>query len=56
MSDADTEAGETQCWLEFCEAEGFMAAEDAERLWQEYESLIASLVGIGAHADKWVIK
>ena len=56
MSDSETEAGETQTWLEFAKVEEFMTPEEAERLWQEYESLIATIVGISLNADKWVMK
>jgi len=56
MNGAESEAGETQCWLEFCHAEGYIDPDTFERLWNEYESLIGSIVGIIQHADKWIIK
>jgi four helix bundle protein len=55
LSDAETEAGETQVWLEFVAATWPELRSDAETLWEAYDSLIGSLVGMIHHADKWVL-
>lgn len=55
LSDAETEAAETQTWLEFCVAFGYMSREDARRLYLEYNAILATLVGMITNSHKWVL-
>jgi four helix bundle protein len=56
LSDAETEAAETQTWLEFAQAEKYMDSETHSRLADDYEALIKSIVSVINHADSWVLK
>jgi four helix bundle protein len=56
LSDSETEAAETQVWLEFAVKCGYLNRSDAAKLYRSYDSLIAKLVGMITHADKWAIK
>ena len=56
LSDAETEAAETQVWIEFCVQCKYLTVEEGKSLYQEYESLIKSLVGMIHHSNRWVIE
>ena len=56
LSDSETEACETQVWLELATSRGFMEAERTAELIAEYEQIIAQLVKMIDQADKWLIK
>lgn len=56
LSDSETEAAETQCWLEFALAEGYISEAKFDELFSRYETLIGSIVGVIGHADKWVLR
>jgi four helix bundle protein len=55
LSDAETEAAETQVWIEFALQCGYMTREHGRELFNEYEGIISTLVGMANHADEWVI-
>jgi len=55
LSDAETEAGETQAWIEFAVKCGYLNREDGLRIHGAYEALLGKLVGMIHHADQWVI-
>ena len=56
LSDADTEAAETQTWIDFAVACIYLELEVGERLKDEYEQLIRMIVSMANHSDKWIIK
>ena len=56
LSDAEAEAAETQTWIEFALAFGYIEPDQADALWKAYESLISTIVGFIDHADDWIIK
>src|SRR5688572_29650711 len=56
LSDAETEAAETQVWLEFAVSCGYLPAETGKDLYQAYEAIIGTLVGIATHPETWVIR
>jgi four helix bundle protein len=56
LSDCEAEAGETQTWLEIAQACGYIDKPSADRLWQEYDALLSTLVGFIHHADEWTLK
>ncbi len=55
LSDAETEACETQVWLEFSLRCGYLNYETAHRLDQEYDQVLAQIVSMITGADKWLI-
>ncbi len=56
LSDAETEAAETQCWLEFAAKCGYLERAAAAKIYREYDKVIATLVGMIHHADRWLIR
>jgi four helix bundle protein len=55
VSDAETEAAETQTWLEFAVSCGYLAPDIAKRLDDVYEKIIGTMVGMINHADSWIL-
>jgi four helix bundle protein len=56
LSDAETEAAETQVHLEFAVKCGYLSRQDGAALYRQYERLIKTLVGMIHHADRWTIR
>lgn len=56
LSDSETEAAETQVWLQFAVKCGYVPAERARRLYKEYDQIIGMLVRMANSSDKWVLK
>lgn len=56
LSDSETEAAETQVWLQFAVKCGYVAADRARRLYKEYDQIIGMLVSMANSSDKWVLK
>ena len=55
LSDAETEAAETQCWLEFAVRCEYMTRDEAAVLYREYDAILATLVGMINHPETWLI-
>ena len=55
LSVAESEAAETQVWLEFAVACDYLKPESVRELYGTYNSILNTLVGMINHADKWVI-
>ncbi len=55
LSDAETEAAETQTWIQFATRCGYLAPTEADALQSEYESIIAMLVTMMNRADQWIL-
>lgn len=55
LSDAETEAAETQTWLEFAVKCKYLDKQEGKELYREYESLIKSIVGMIHHSSRWII-
>ncbi|HRX78657.1 MAG TPA: four helix bundle protein [Pirellulaceae bacterium] len=56
LSDCESEAAETQVWLQFSVECGYASRENAKALYSEYDELIAMLVHMINHAAEWTIK
>jgi four helix bundle protein len=56
MSDAETEAAETQVWIEFAVRCECLQKSDGRRLYRAYERLVRQCVGMITYADRWLIK
>jgi four helix bundle protein len=56
ISDAGTEACETQIWLEFAQRCNYLAEEKVKELNEKYDHIISQLVLMINDADKWLIK
>jgi four helix bundle protein len=56
MSDVETEACETQVWLEFALKCGYIEKSVNNKLDERYNHVIAQLIKIIESPDKWLIK
>jgi four helix bundle protein len=56
LRDSETEAAETQAWLEFAVKCGYLERSAAAELYRTYDQIIRTLVGMIDNADRWLIK
>jgi four helix bundle protein len=56
LTDAESEAAETQVWLEFAVKCGYLKRSEAAALYQIYDAAIATIVGMITHPETWIIK
>jgi len=56
MNDAESEASETQVWLEFAERCNYLEASLASDLESSYDHIIGQIVKMIEEAHKWVIR
>lgn len=56
LSDSETEACETQVWLEMSFLCNYISKSQFEKLDKEYENSMGQLVNMIAGADKWLIR
>jgi four helix bundle protein len=55
LSDSESEAAETQVWLEFAVECKYMERDEAAALYQTYNEILGTLVGMINHPETWVI-
>ena len=55
LSDSESEAAETQVWLEFAVKCHYMNRDKVAALYKTYDSILATLVGMINHPETWVI-
>jgi four helix bundle protein len=55
LSDAESEAAETQVWIEFAVKCNYLNRDRAEPLYRAYEDIVRTLVGMITHPETWVI-
>jgi four helix bundle protein len=55
LSDSEGEAAETQVWLAFAFRCGYMQRDEAKELYQTYNEIIRTLVGMINHPETWII-
>jgi len=53
LSDSDSEAAETQVWLDFALDCGYIDQQGHDELYNTYESVIGGLVNMMANPDAW---
>lgn len=53
LSDAETEAAETQTWIEFALKCEYMDKENAKFLFNEYTEISKMIVAMITHSEKW---
>ncbi len=56
LSDAEAEAAETQVWLEFAVKCAYIDRSTGVALYQTYDKIIATLVGMITHPETWIIQ
>ena len=55
LSDVESEAAETQVWIEFAVRCNYVDREQAKVLFEAYDRTIATVVGMITHPHTWVI-
>ena len=55
LTDAESEAAETQVWLEFAVKCDYLKRSEAAALYQLYDAAIATIVGMITHPETWII-
>jgi|ERR1051326_8636696 four helix bundle protein len=55
LCDSESEAAETQVWIEFATKCGYLDRESANKLYQSYEEVIRMLVAMINDSDNWTI-
>ena len=55
LSDCESEAAETQVWIEFAVKCGYVEREIARKLYREYDQIIGKLVNMIHNASAWVV-
>jgi len=55
LSDCETEAAETQVWLEFAVKCGYLNRENAKQLYVTYDEILATIVGMINHPQTWIL-
>ena len=56
LNDAESEAAETQVWLEFTVKCGYLEREAAAELYKIYDDILRTLVGMINHPETWVLR
>ncbi|HZS47079.1 MAG TPA: four helix bundle protein [Blastocatellia bacterium] len=56
LTDAESEACETQVWIEFADRCNYLNSETTEKLDNAFDRIIAQLVRMIDEADRWLIK
>lgn len=55
MNDAESEAGETQVWIELAARCNYLDPKTREKLDDAYDHIMAQIVRVVEQADKWLI-
>lgn len=55
LSDAETEAAETQVWLEFAVKCGYLAREDVLDVYRTYDQITGTIVGMITNSASWLL-
>lgn len=55
LSDAETEAAETQVWVQYAVDCKYLERGEAVELYRAYDKMLATTVGMINHPDTWVI-
>ncbi|MFO7842093.1 MAG: four helix bundle protein [Fidelibacterota bacterium] len=53
LSDAESEAAETQVWLDYCRECKYINTENYEKLYKGYDRILGKLVIMSIHPEKW---
>ena len=56
LSDAETEAAETQVHITFAVKCGYLSRAEGAEIYRRYERILRTLVGMIANADRWLIR
>src|SRR5690349_10762188 len=54
LSDSESEAAETQVWIEFAVKCGYLDRDEAKGMYRTYDDILRTLVGMITHPETWV--
>ncbi len=55
LSDSESEAGETQVWLDFSKSFGYIEQDIHAELYDKYNHIIAMLINMSNNPEKWTL-
>ena len=55
LSDAESEAAETQTWLDFAKECGYLSDDKYQELHENYDHILGKLVNMARFPEKWLI-
>jgi len=55
LYDSETEAAETQVWIEFAVKSDYLTRDEGARLYTTYDEVIATIVGMINHPETWIL-
>ena len=55
LYDSESEAAETQVWLEFAVNCGYLQREDVRKLYQTYNEILKLVVSMIRHPELWIL-
>lgn len=55
LNEAESEASETQVWLDFAVKCGYLSSNERDEISNEYEIIIKQIVKMIGTADKWIL-
>ena len=55
LSDVEGEAAETQVWLDYAEACGYLDKEVHAELYKKYNHILGMVVNMVIHPEKWTL-
>jgi len=56
LSDAETEAAETQVWLQFAVKCGYVSPDEGRTLYSTYDDVLGTIVGMINRPETWVLR
>lgn len=55
LSDAETEAAETQVWIQFAVQCGYLPRETGAALYKSCDAILGTIVGMITHPETWIL-
>lgn len=56
LGDSEAEAAETQTWIQFAVSCKYIDRNSGRKLFRDYDAIVAMLVDMIRHSDKWTLK
>ena len=56
LSDVESEASETQVWLEIALRCNYISTETAQKLYDQFDKIISQIIKMINNSEKWLIK
>src|SRR5947207_3175967 len=56
LSDSESEAAETQVWIEFAVKCAYLNRDEAAKIYQSYDNILGTIVGMINHPETWVLR